>query len=128
MGMFDYVRCDVPLPDDRAAAEPAFQTKQLYCTMAHFTITANGRLIFRKQTHEALPNLEIRPGVFIPQYKLVHEEPIDMEYHGDIMLCGQATNEQCADYVARFTNGTLERIRPYEELSETHKSWLNARD
>jgi hypothetical protein len=82
MGMFDYVRCDVPLPDDFVGERNLFQTKDLWRAMVQFVITANGRLIYRKQTHESLPDREIRPGMFLPQYKLVHEEPVDMEYHG----------------------------------------------
>jgi hypothetical protein len=126
--MFDYVRCDALLPDDFVGEGHEFQTKDLWRAMFQFVITANGRLIYRKQTHESLPDREIRPGMFLPQYKLVHEEPVDMEYHGDIELCGRTKDNRVLNYVARFTHGTLEWVRPYEELSEIHKSWFYGKD
>lgn len=47
MGLFDYVRCEYPLPGNAPsfAAEADYQTKDLTCYMKHYTITADGQLV-----------------------------------------------------------------------------------
>ncbi len=50
MSMFDYVRCEVPLPDDWNARN--LQTKDFDCDMVTYTITKDGRLMLDNQ-HDA---------------------------------------------------------------------------
>src|SRR5438874_813733 len=126
--MFDYLRCDAPLPDDRMAPDTMFQTKSLQCSLDQFTITREGRLIYHCRHYEAGPKQQLRPAVWLPQYKLVHAEDINMEYHGDILFGGSTRDDKFVEFVARFTHGILEWIRPHEELSEIHKSWFYAKD
>jgi len=127
MGFFDDIKCDAPLPDDRVAAGSWFQSKSLHCSMERFTITGQGRLIFHKHQYESGPDREVRPGLFLPQSRIVAEEDIDMDYHGDVKLGGISTDNAFVDYVARFTHGNLEWIRPYEDLTELHKTWFYAK-
>ena len=129
MGMSDDLKCDVALPDGRMPPGSSFQTKSLYCMMGRFTITAQGRLIHHQCRLEDAGKHEVRPGLFFPQLRQVPVADVDMEYHGDIKLSGDVQHDGTyADYVARFTNGTLEWIRPYEALSEAHKTWFYAKD
>jgi hypothetical protein len=127
MGMFDDIRCEAALPDDRFPPGHWFQTKSLNCSRDRFTITREGRLIFHKHRYESGPDWEVLPGVMIPGGEAVHVADIDMDYHGDINFCDALPDLTVVDYVARFTNGKLEWIRPYESLSELHKTWFDAK-
>jgi len=125
--MFDDIKCEAKLPDGRVPGG-CFQTKSLFCCMDQFTITAAGKLIFHRHQYETDGEREVRSGVTRPEHKLVHMEDIDMDYHGDIRFYGPTLEDHLVEYVARFTHGTLEWIRPYETLSETHKMWFYAKD
>lgn len=127
MGLFDNVKCNVPLPCGRRPPGRWFQTKSLYCNMYRFTITDQGRLIYHRCRLEEIGKREIRPGVVVPRYRSVGVADVDMEYHGDILL-GGTVDGQYAQFVARFTHGALEWIRPYDSLTETHKTWFWAKD
>jgi hypothetical protein len=50
---------------------------------------------------------------------------IDMQFHGDILLIGD--NGSSSEYIARFTHGTLEWIRPLDTFSETERSLVVCR-
>src|SRR4051812_24157 len=108
MGMFDEIRCLTRLPDDRFPVGTCFQTKSLYCGLYRFTMTEDRRLFFHKERQEPNGAEEVMPGIVIPQYKRVHEEDIDINYHGDIRMCAVTKNKVLVDYVARFTHGQLE--------------------
>lgn len=45
MGLFDYVRCEYPLPGNPPMAPTRFQTKDLACIMTCYTITNKGHLV-----------------------------------------------------------------------------------
>lgn len=57
MGMFDYIRCDYPLPDGWQAGE--LQTKDFDCEMVEHVITKDGRLMLERidETH-LVPKVE----------------------------------------------------------------------
>ena len=120
MGMFDYVRCEAALPDDRAAGEPDFQTKSLWCSMDQFTITAAGRLIYHKRRYSTASNTH--------SLEPIHVADIDMDYHGDLEMHGTTRDDDFVRYVVRFTHGTVEWIRPFEELPDIHWQWLMERE
>jgi hypothetical protein len=122
--MFDYVTCELPMPDGREAVKDSFQTKSLWCSMDRFTITAQGRLIYHRCRYELGPDREIKPGMFVPQYKPVAMEDADMDYHGDLAVHGKTTTDELLSYVVRFTHGTVEWIKPLETLPEIHRTWL----
>jgi len=82
MGIFDYVQCEAALPDNRAAPEPGFQTKSLWCSMDRFTITAAGQLIYHKRRYSFASNADaLEP---------IHVVDIEMDYHGDLEIYGAA--------------------------------------
>lgn len=113
MGMFDYLTCELPMPDGQVVKE-AFQTKSLWCSMDLFTITATGRLIFHRRRYSASPMPE-------------HVVDIDMDYHGDIKIHGNTSDGAYVRYAVRFTRGTVESVQPVDSLPEIHQLWLMER-
>ena len=87
MGMFDYLRCELSMPDGRGdVLKDSFQTKSLWCCMDHFTITLAGRLLWHKRRYASA-------STALPQ-EPVHVADIDMEYHGRAIaskwaICGR---------------------------------------
>lgn len=59
MGMFDYIRCEVPLPDGWQASN--LQTKDFDCAMVEHVITKDGRLMMDIGHDEMVPLAE-RPS------------------------------------------------------------------
>jgi hypothetical protein len=84
MGLFDYLRCDLPLPDSGPAVE--FQTKSLRCTLTQWRITRDGRL--------------------------VGEDGADAGYHGVLRFYTGGPGEPWREYEAQFTEGALVGLRP----------------
>lgn len=119
MGMFDDIYCEADLPSGHPQAEREFQSKSLFCCMDRLTITKQGRLILHAVHYEPVVG---EPGT-LPLMKRVPEGDIDTKFHGDIRLTSMA-ERHFADYVARFTHGTLEWIRPWSEISEIHQALL----
>jgi hypothetical protein len=116
MGMFDEVRCEADLPPSHPGSGRDFQTKSLGSYLERFTITKEGRLILHGVRYESSDE----PRGFLPRLKAIPEGDIDTEFHGDIELHASA-EVGMLEYVARFTHGTLEWIRPLSELSEIHR-------
>jgi hypothetical protein len=113
MGMYDDVTFDYVLPEGMLPPDRTFQTKSLYRIMDRFTITKDGRLIHHPRRYVQ----DASQQDSFPMMRLVDQEDIDMEFHGDVYLSG-ILGENFADYVVRFTHGTLEWIRPVEALSD----------
>lgn len=117
MGLFDDVTCECPLPDGRDVVGRAFQTRSLGGGMDRFTITAAGRLIFHQHQYPPACDGAVRFG---PAVRLAD---IDLNYHGDLELYGIDTAGHAAHYTVRFTNGAVEWIQPFNDLS-AHREWL----
>lgn len=118
MGMFDYIRCKMPLPADPAPPQCEwFQTKDVPTAALYldkWTIEADGRLIrhaYRVEDHsdqKAKGLLRFKgcmTKVFEP------ENDTAVPYHGDISF-GHYDSRTHGDwdYVARFTDGVCTRI------------------
>lgn len=88
MGLFDDVRCDVPLPDGFEGGRwGQFQTKTFpEPYMEKYTITREGRLLHQ-------PSLK--------------HEPTDTNYHGILNFYGGDTEGEWREYNAKFTDGQL---------------------
>jgi len=119
MGMFDYVRCKLPMAVGQEPVTSTFQTKSLWRGLDEFTINEAGRLIFHRHRYSFTGGAE-RPVA-------EHVGDIDMEYHGDLELYGTMRDGQDVCYVIRFTHGVVEWIRALEELSEMHQRWIEDR-
>jgi hypothetical protein len=90
MGLYDTVVCECDLPPEMGPPTREFETRSLFQLMERFTINRQGRLIRHGTTRENS----------------------DMQFHGDILLT-HYEGDAHADFVARFTNGTLEWIATF---------------
>ena len=129
MGMFDYVKCEVPLPD---GFEGELQTKDFANPyMETYTITKDGRLLRRYIVdHKPVPEGEWEYSADDPNplHRIWHEHsktrPVlaeeDVEYHGWLNFYGYSgdVNDrykpggeyQWHEYNAKFTDGRLVTI------------------
>ncbi len=119
MGMFDEIRCKYPLPIALPDWVDWFQTKDLDCTLRQFEITEDGRLI----------ELPAEPDTWNDA------DPGDWsDYHADLRFyttnlaasgpdgrwvqSGTGDDYESFEFVARFTDGKLTRIRLLEHSKE----------
>jgi hypothetical protein len=128
MGMFDYIRCEVPLPDGWQQDE--LQTKDFCCEMVEHVITADGRLMLDQGHWEAVPKSE-RPhpnddGIMGLAGSIRRVgKMVDANYHGIVNFYGLETIRYEPDerygsrgrpiyknheYLAKFTDGRLVEI------------------
>ena len=121
MGMFDYIRCDYPLPDGKPTPPDLFQTKDfLVPYMEHYTITAEGRLIAHRVRYEEVP-LKERPypneSGTLKWAGSLRAVPIgdeDLNWHGYLNFYG-GDREERREFNAKFTDGQLVEIVQVEE-------------
>lgn len=119
MGMFDYVRCEMPLPETAVMPKDImFQTKDTpdkYMTV--YTITADGKLSWRPYEMEIVPKAERRfPDAdddsllaMVGCMRRVEREPEFLDYHGDIFFYSYHEGAWWK-YKARFTEGVCQKI------------------
>lgn len=92
MGMFDYVKCEVPLPDGYDGAN--LQTKDFEDPyLETYIIRSDGRLIHRRPKYDVDPT-----GV-------IHGE-VDKNFHG-ILNFYAYEKDVWREYNAKFTDGQL---------------------
>src|SRR5689334_3012960 len=111
VGMYDYLYSRVPLPESDLPPGTAFQTKDLDRVLAHYVIDADGRLR--------------RCG------SMAEDEPDeagaeDTEFHGDVRFYEHGPDGGWREFVARFTNGTLERVRRDREAERARHALRTA--
>lgn len=101
MGLYDEVRWDAALPEGHQPDDRLFQTKSLDPSLDYYVVTPDGRLhlVGNGWRDDDLEHASSLNGV-------------DVEFHGDIHL---VSVKRDGEYLARFTNGTLEWIRPLAE-------------
>jgi hypothetical protein len=116
MGFYDKVRLDIAYPEYGVAKGMVFDSRSLHADDAEFTITANGMLI------EHLVRYEDNPAVLFP--KAVPDGERIVAYHGDIWLYSSDASSTYPEFVARFTHGRLEWIRPAEKYPEENRALL----
>jgi hypothetical protein len=115
MGFCDYVTLQNGCREYGVPQGSLLQTKSLYAGGGEFTITADGTLV------EHLCRFEQAEGR--PYYRRVPTGERVIDYHGDILLT-HAADEQVSEFVARFTHGRLEWIRPLEDYPEANRGLL----
>lgn len=100
MGLFDYVKCEVPLPD---RFDGELQTKEFDCPyMETYIITKEGRLFHNK------PRYDIDPPDALCGLR-------DMNFHGVLNFYGYdddtgSPTYKWHEYNAKFTDGQLVSI------------------
>jgi hypothetical protein len=115
MGMFDYIRCKVPLPDGWLPHEP-LQTKDFDCDMVCHEISPQGRLLLQRvdSVHE-VPKAE-RPypnddGMLGLCGSIHREKSVrDSNFHGILNFYGSDQQKNWHEYNAKFTDGQLVSI------------------
>jgi hypothetical protein len=122
MGLFDDVYCEADLPFGHPESERSFQTKSLGNCLDQFTITKEGRLILHSVRYES--SGERAEGLSSMRMTAIPMGDVDTEFHGDMELVARV-EDRLVEYVARFTHGTLEWIRPLSELSDVQKRLLS---
>jgi hypothetical protein len=102
MGLFDTIYCEYPLPDVRHQGLE-FQTKDLESALDHYTITQDGRLMLHARRFGNGPDRDIEWAI-----------------HGDVSFYTHEASAEKSwiEYVARFTHGRVEWIRPVEEARQ----------
>lgn len=102
MGMFDYVRCKVPLPDGWQPGHD-LQTKDLGCLLDLYFIEPDGKLKRQPFREHGEPQLPLEASGFHGVLRLY-------SYEGDINA-PDWTREKCwHEYRAKFTDGQLVEI------------------
>jgi len=107
MGMFDCVRCDIPLPDGFTGE---LQTKDFGCVLGVLLIRADRRLMIQDCEWEEVPPEE-RSDLKFPRFRAMNKRWRDLDFHGDFCFYGSGKSDgEWHEYVARFSHGTLESI------------------
>lgn len=102
MGMFDTIHCEYPLPEPAHNALE-FQTKSLDSCLNDYTITREGRLL--RHAH----------GGLLTEPASARRGPaVECPFHGDLTMYASTTESAWIEYLARFTYGRLDWIRPVE--------------
>jgi hypothetical protein len=126
MGMFDYLRCEFPLPDGRDGSSIEFVTKDTNAQWSEtYVITKDGRLLHKKLRYEIVPE-EKRPYYGKPEWFDKNGNPGLMSmigmmetfpdgeefvaFHGCLRFYGRLEDGSYVDYEALFDRGKLIRI------------------
>lgn len=126
MGMFDYVKCEAPLPDGWRPKDGLFQTKDFDCDMVVHVITADGRLMLERIDETQIVPKHERPYPNEPDDTLMGmcgmlrsiKSKHDANFHGVMRFYGGGLENDWHEYRAKFTDGQLVEIVavPYEDL------------
>lgn len=128
MGMFDYIRCEMPLPDGWQPSE--LQSKDFDCEMVTHVISKDGRLMLDRGHNEEVPLLERRSwkAEWGTSEEAQHEHPIealcgcmrrvpkyeDANFHGMVNFYGHE-DTTWHEYNAKFTDGRCVGIEMVSE-------------
>jgi hypothetical protein len=112
MGMFDYIRVELPLPDFLGnPADVEFQTKSFENLMDYYVITFKGELYREKYDYKWNDNPDSFLGGHMQQIKDSYRREYLTDFHGDVIFySGLDNNKVFKNYHARFTDGKLTRI------------------
>lgn len=119
MGMFDYVRSQIALPDGFTGQ---LQCKDFDCELAVVEIREDGTLWIERFDHEIVPLAE-RPypdaddwRAIIGMIRRSNDRWEQIPFHGEMNFYG-GEGKDWHEYVARFTDGKLAFIR---SIAESH--------
>jgi hypothetical protein len=105
--MFDEIWWEADLPAGHSPDSRLFQTKSFENCFDRFVVTPEGRFCLVGngwQDDDPFRGEKTRGS-------------IDMEFHGDMRL-SSLVDGKYVEYVARFTHGTLEWIRPSADVPQ----------
>lgn len=120
MGMFDYIKSEMPLPADPPPPDIEwFQTKdvptgQLY--LEKWIIRADGRLVKLGVRYEDRSDKTARKGSWesiagiMTPVPVPEDDEVMTDFHGDISFGHYSNTKEWWDYTARFTDGFCTKI------------------
>jgi len=122
MGMFDDIRFAYPMPPGYEQYQNClFQTKDLDCYLLEYNVDVNGHLFERHWELEPIPEEERESG-FLGRFRTTRRTGAytdkQIMYHGDIQVYA-TVGGKFADFIVRFTNGTLQYMLPYNHKSDS---------
>jgi hypothetical protein len=112
MGMFDYIRTEIQLPDfDGDIKVTEFQTKDLKNSLSTYVISQNGELYKEEWEYIWIPDDTRLFKGYIQQIPNSYRR-IYLDFHGDITFYSGDFQRRPTwrDYHARFTEGRLTKI------------------
>jgi hypothetical protein len=110
MGMYDELWWEAELPVGHPSNNRLFQTKSFDRCLDRYVVTQEGRLYL-------VGNGWQDDGDFHGERS---QGTIDVDFHGDMRLVSM--EGQYGEYIARFTHGTLEWIRPSADVPRVRRS------
>src|ERR1700729_2016109 len=113
MGMYDEVWWEAELPAGHPPTTRLFQTQTLDRCFDHYIVTQEGRLCL-------VGNGWQDDGPYDGTQRSY--ETVDLDFHGDIRLVSSEDGDE--EYIARFTHGTLEWIRPRVDVPQIRRSLI----
>lgn len=130
MGMYDTIRCEMPLPDGERYgfdSTTQFQSKSLECFLDHLLITSDGQLVrevsaSRERAEPLVYNINGKEfsidyehyltGEVEPYLEQVHHGVGDLPFHGYISFYDHSVREDTfVSYLAKFTDGICDTIQ-----------------
>jgi len=128
MGLLDTVRIEPGAPGADRFRDCELQTSDLGRRMERFTIIADGRLIHHRVRYDvtqASATAEISP---LALWRVVPDRDVVVPLHRDVTLYGEPADGEADFFVARFTEGRLQWIKPRDQLDEDYREYLWASD
>lgn len=116
MGYADDVILEGGYSEHGIAPETVLRSKSLYGNGSVFTITYDGRLI----EHLSGPAGRESPA----SERAAQSGTMVIDYHGDLLLDYVSADHRHHSFVARFTHGQLEWLRPVDEYPEANRMLL----
>lgn len=111
MGMFDYVKCEIQLPDNSYSEKREFQTKSFETLMETYVITKTGELYVEKWDWEFIEDENHLLKGYLQKINDSYRRIYLTDYHGDVRFYDSNNiHDKRRDYYARFTNGRLSKM------------------
>lgn len=125
MGLFDDIRCDMPLPNPPSPMLQ-WQTKSLECGMNHYLIKEDGHLVDENIRMEEKPGAPPQPKFLTPEDFAWRKEwmeqkegpEIPIDHTGEVRFYSMDANKVWWEYVAFFEGGKcfkIVRVSPEED-------------
>jgi len=110
MGMFDYVKSEMILPDRNFVTDEYFQTKSLDCLMEHFVITKDGELCRDMWDYEWVDDDNAFLKGMFKQIDGSYRREYLTNHTGTINFYGKAPDGIWRDYHATFVDGKITKL------------------
>ena len=119
MGCFDWVTFEAGHAEAGIAPGERFQTKSLEGSSLEFRVSHEGTLILREHRFEpdAVGANRLKSGL-----TRVFAGDVEVPYHGDLLLIGWRRGKD--EFVARFTHGVIEWVKPLASYPERWAHFL----